>query len=378
MEADRGAASLAAGELGHRGEREAVPAHRHSSRDHERDNDGAGRGAEDGRRRRQRRECGEPDEAKGPDTVANHIAPPSQCDSKHHRECLDPRQHQRRLLRREATLVVEVEDEEPRDRDLSDEVEPGGRPDRPRAAVREHPPRLAGPATAGDVPHDRSTDDRARERQAGEKEKRALEARAAFDRRQRESGDRGTERRRGLADAERKPTFTGPEPGHHRAAARRVDAGTCAAGGPEEHDDRWEARRERDRSREGRADAETRSEDAPLADAVGQQAPRQKSPDRPDPWRGDYDSDLGEAQAEIVAQGRGQDGRRCQEREISSLGACPGGEDRPPIPAHGARRRRYRPNGLNGFGLVETRTLFVSRYRSSVSSPSSRPKPDCL
>ena len=39
---------------------------------------------------------------------------------------------------------------------------------------------------------------------------------------------------------------------------------------------------------------------------------------------------------------------------------------------------RYSPNGLIGFGLVETITLFVSRYRSSVSTASSRPKPDCL
>ena len=33
---------------------------------------------------------------------------------------------------------------------------------------------------------------------------------------------------------------------------------------------------------------------------------------------------------------------------------------------------------INGFGEVETITLFVSRYRSSVSIPSSLPKPDCL
>jgi hypothetical protein len=35
-------------------------------------------------------------------------------------------------------------------------------------------------------------------------------------------------------------------------------------------------------------------------------------------------------------------------------------------------------NGLDGFGLVETRTLLDSRYASRVSTPSSRPKPDCL
>jgi hypothetical protein len=38
----------------------------------------------------------------------------------------------------------------------------------------------------------------------------------------------------------------------------------------------------------------------------------------------------------------------------------------------------YSPNGLIGFGLVDTITLFVSRYSSSASTPSSRPKPDCL
>ena len=44
----------------------------------------------------------------------------------------------------------------------------------------------------------------------------------------------------------------------------------------------------------------------------------------------------------------------------------------------GMRGVGYSPNGFIGFGLVETITLFVSRYRSSVSTASSRPKPDCL
>jgi hypothetical protein len=46
--------------------------------------------------------------------------------------------------------------------------------------------------------------------------------------------------------------------------------------------------------------------------------------------------------------------------------------------AANARVSSYSPNGLIGFGLVETITLFVSRYSSSASTPSSRPKPDCL
>jgi len=36
------------------------------------------------------------------------------------------------------------------------------------------------------------------------------------------------------------------------------------------------------------------------------------------------------------------------------------------------------PNPAIGLGLVDTITLFVSRYSSSASTPSSRPKPDCL
>jgi len=38
----------------------------------------------------------------------------------------------------------------------------------------------------------------------------------------------------------------------------------------------------------------------------------------------------------------------------------------------------YKPHGLTGLPLVETKTVFVSRYISIVSSEPSRPKPDCL
>jgi hypothetical protein len=40
--------------------------------------------------------------------------------------------------------------------------------------------------------------------------------------------------------------------------------------------------------------------------------------------------------------------------------------------------RAQSANGFDGFGLVETRTLFDSIYASRVSMPSSRPNPDCL
>src|SRR5581483_7817336 len=46
--------------------------------------------------------------------------------------------------------------------------------------------------------------------------------------------------------------------------------------------------------------------------------------------------------------------------------------------SNAARLRRQRPNGLLGRGPVRVRTDFVSRKSPSVSSPSSRPKPDCL
>src|SRR5207253_3446960 len=58
-------------------------------------------------------------------------------------------------------------------------------------------------------------------------------------------------------------------------------------------------------------------------------------------------------------------------RRERGLRGRPRGEDEPAVAAQS-------PNGLNGLGLVETITLFVSKYSSSVSSPSSRPKPDCL
>jgi len=42
------------------------------------------------------------------------------------------------------------------------------------------------------------------------------------------------------------------------------------------------------------------------------------------------------------------------------------------------RRARYSPKGLEGLEPVDCTTACVSRYRSSVSIESSRPKPDCL
>src|SRR5262249_61894394 len=98
---------------------------------------------------------------------------------------------------------MEVEDEEAGNGDLRDEVEPGGRADRPQAAVREHTPRLAGAAAAGNVSNDRSSHDRAREGEAGEEQKRRLEPTSPLEPRQRHGRRCGAEPRRSLPTPER-------------------------------------------------------------------------------------------------------------------------------------------------------------------------------
>jgi hypothetical protein len=54
---------------------------------------------------------------------------------------------------------------------------------------------------------------------------------------------------------------------------------------------------------------------------------------------------------------RREHGQPDQHRRVRGLRRRPRGEDEPAVP----RRRGYSPNGLNGLGLVETITLFVSR-----------------
>ncbi len=121
------------------------------------------------------------------------------------------------------------------------------------------------------------------------------------------------------------------------------------------------------------AAAEAHREHQALAEPVGEQTPRQEREQGPDPEAVEHDANAEQAQVVLVTQRRGEDGETDEDRRERGLCGRPGREHEPAVAALG-----YRPNGLNGFGLVETITLFVSRYASSVSSPSSRPKPDCL
>ena len=65
-----------------------------------------------------------------------------------------------------------------------------------------------------------------------------------------------------------------------------------------------------------------------------------------------------ERQAELVAQRRREHGEAREQREQGRLRRGPRREDGPAVPRGCCG---YRPNGLKGLRLVETRTLFVSR-----------------
>src|SRR5262249_23235549 len=181
---------------------------------------------------------------------------------------------------------MEVEDEKTGDDDLRNQVQPGGCPDRPQAGVRKHAPGSSGDAPPRNVSDDHSADDGAREGQGSEEQKRGLEPSGALNAGQREGGYCGADRRRGLANAEREASLLAAEPRHHRTAARGVDARARSAGGAKQDDEGGEARRERHRDRERRAEAEPGGEDTTLADAVSRQAPGEQRADRTDPRRG--------------------------------------------------------------------------------------------
>src|SRR5262249_50065874 len=185
----------------------------------------------------------------------------------------------------------------------------------------------------------------------GEEQKRGLEPTGALNAGQREGGYCGADRSRGLANAEREASLLAAEPRHHRPAARGVDAGARSAGGAKQDDEGGEARRERHRDRERRAEAEPGGEDTTLADAVSRQAPGGQRADRTDPRRGDQHTYPRQAQPQVVAQRRSHHGRRRQQREIRGLTARARGENGQAVAADVGRARRQGPNGSNGSGV---------------------------
>ena len=169
------------------------------------------------------------------------------------------------------------------------------------------------------------------------------------------------------------PRSSRAEPARHCTAAAGLDAAAEGAGEQEQSDERRVVGRE---CRAGQTDAtsdETNRQRPALAEAIGREPPRQQREREADPLGREHDADLRQAQVVLVPKSRREHRDREGDRREARLRRGPGGEHRPPI-----ARAGYSPNGLIGRVPVETTTLFVSRYRSSVSSPSSRPKPDCL
>ncbi len=273
-------------------------------------------------------------------------------------------------------LVVEEHDAEPDDRDLRVDVDAAAEREAPEAAVSKRPRerrRLELVLRAGAAADDDRTDDRAQGTQRREEQEPGRGIARRDELGHDESSDEPAERHRRLPHAERETALLGAEPVHHRAAARGVHARTGATGEREQDDERLEVRRVRRTDEEARAPAETEAEHDPLPEPVRRDPPREHRHERADPLRREQHADLREREVVLLAKRRNEHGEPDRERGEARLRQRPGGEHRPPVaPA------RYSPKGLIGRAPVETITLFVSRYRSSVSSPSSRPKPDCL
>ena len=162
---------------------------------------------------------------------------------------------------------------------------------------------------------------------------------------------------RGLPHSQREAALGGREPVHDRAPAGRVDAGARGSGDPQQEEEPPEATGVRGTGERRSAGAEPGGQHEPLTRPVGEQPPRQKRQQAADPDAVEHEADLDEAEPELVPDLRCQHGQSDEHRRVRGLRRRPRREDEPAVP----RRRGYSPNGLNGFGLVETITLFVSR-----------------
>jgi hypothetical protein len=74
------------------------------------------------------------------------------------------------------------------------------------------------------------TDDSCDETADCEAVERGVEADVLVEERERNCGDGAAERNGHLADAQREPALVLAEPGHHRATAGRIDAGSDCSG----------------------------------------------------------------------------------------------------------------------------------------------------
>ena len=188
------------------------------------------------------------------------------------------------------------------------------------------------------VADDRGGHDRAGEGHAGDGEERRLHAAGLLDRRQRQRGERAADRDRRLPDPERGPRCSA---GNQAMTARPLAEFTLEPAAPASARMRTagEARRERRRREAQAAEPDPGRDRRALADAVGEQAPRQQRERRADPRGGEDDADLRQRQVELVAERGRERGQADADDREADLGPGAGGEDGPAVSAQS-------PNGL--------------------------------
>ena len=128
-------------------------------------------------------------------------------------------------------MLVQEEDDETGERDLCGQVQRGAAGEQPHSGVARrarHVAELRGAERC--VAHQRSCDKRSADAAAAEDEKRKARPAGGREPGQARRRGRAADRNGGLPDAEGEPDLLGAEPPHHRASARRVDAGAERAG----------------------------------------------------------------------------------------------------------------------------------------------------
>jgi hypothetical protein len=252
---------------------------------------------------------------------------------------------------------MQEEDDEAGERDLSRDEERAAGAESPEPAVAEDRRRLLGQRRriARRIPQDDRSHRRGQQAQASEEEKRGLESAGVIDRRERDGGEKASDRKRRLPDAEGEAPLVPSEPTHHGPAARGVDACSGRVRDRQHRHQAGDTRHERRSAHKRSHQRHPNCEHHPFSDPIRRQAPGEERQDWTDPDAAEDDPDARDTQIQLAAKRRCQHGQPEQNGGEARLGRGPHGQDGPSVTPG------YSPNGLNGFGLVETRTLFVSR-----------------
>ena len=248
---------------------------------------------------------------------------------------------------------MQVEDDEAEDSHLRHDVEAADRAEAPEAVIADRPLHIddlerKGGRLAEEDRSDRSPD----QAEAAEKRVRVMHR----EMRQDERTDEPAHRNRRLPNPESQSTLRGVEPAHHRTPGRGVHARTGRPGEEEEHVELPERLRLSGHDEKEAARAQPRREHDPLADPVGQKAPREQGHECAEPVAREHRTDLSEAQPELVPDRRRDRRQADSDRREAALRERPRGQHRPAV-----ARARYRLKGLIGRVPVFTVTLFVSR-----------------